>query len=132
MIILTGVGTIETAVQAMKLGACDYLTKPFPLPELEQRCRMAYDRGQIRKENRQLRNLLSRHRIQSTMVGQSPALQDVFHLIDRVAPTDKSVLIQGESGTGKELVAHAIYGNSLRAEKPFVTVNCARSPRTPD
>lgn len=128
VIILTGEGSIETAVQAMKLGACDYLTKPFPLPELEQRCRMAVDRGRLRKENRQLRTLLNRNRTNSPMVGTSSGLQEVFRLIDRVAPTDKSVLIQGESGTGKELVAHAIYGSSLRADKPFVTVNCAALP----
>jgi DNA-binding NtrC family response regulator len=128
VIILTGSGSIETAVQAMKLGACDYLTKPFPLPELEQRCRMAYDRGQIRKENRQLRVLLSRKQSVVRMVGRSAAMHEVYRLIERIAPTDKPVLIQGKSGTGKELVAQAIYRGSLRAERPFVTINCAALP----
>ncbi|MFQ5731539.1 MAG: sigma-54-dependent transcriptional regulator [Planctomycetaceae bacterium] len=128
VIILTGEGSIESAVQAMKLGACDYLTKPFPLSELEQRCRMAYERGRIRKENRQLRTLLKRQRPTSRMIGESPALREVFRLIERAAPSDKSVLIQGESGTGKELVALALYRGSSRAEGPFVTINCAALP----
>jgi DNA-binding NtrC family response regulator len=128
VIILTGQGTIETAVQAIKLGACDYLTKPFPLPELEQRCRMAFERGRIRKENRQLRALLKREKPAPRMIGGSPAMQEVYRLIERVAPTDKPVLIQGESGTGKELVAQAIFRGSARAERPFVTINCAALP----
>jgi len=128
VIMLTGDGSIESAVQAMKLGACDYLTKPFPLPELEQRCRMAYERGQIRKENRQLLTLLKREKPTSRMVGESASMREVLYLIERVAPTDKPVLIQGESGTGKELVAQAILKGSPRAEKPFVTINCAALP----
>ena len=128
VIMLTGEGSIQSAVQAMKLGACDYLTKPFPLPELEQRCRMAYERGQIRKENRQLRTLLKREKPTSRIIGDSAAMQEVFRLIERVAPTDKPVLIQGESGTGKELVALAVLRGSLRADKPFVTINCAALP----
>lgn len=128
VIILTGQGTIETAVQAMKLGACDYLTKPFPLPELEQRCRMAFERGQIRKENRQLHELINRDKPTSRMIGNSPAMQEVFRLIVRVAATDKPVLIQGESGTGKELVAQALYRGGTRPDKPLVTINCAALP----
>lgn len=128
VVMLTGDGSIQSAVQAMKLGACDYLTKPFPLAELEQRCRMAYDRGQTRKQNRQLRELLHRQRPTSRMVGDSPAMGEVFRLIERVAPTDKPVLIQGESGTGKELVAQAILQHSTRADAPFVTINCAALP----
>ena len=128
VIILTGQGSIETAVQAMKLGACDYLTKPFPLPELEQRCRIAFDRGQLRKENRQLRMLLNRSRPTTQMIGNAPAMQEVCRLIERIAPTDKPVLIQGESGTGKELVVQAIYQASTRSDKPFVTINCAALP----
>ena len=128
VIILTGEGSIESAVQAMKLGACDYLTKPFPLPELEQRCRLAYERGQIRKENRQLRTLLNRQRPSMEIIGDSPPMREVLRLIERVAPTDKPVLIQGESGTGKELVAHAVYRGSTRVDGPFVTINCAALP----
>lgn len=128
VIILTGQGTIESAVQAMKMGASDYLTKPFPLDDLEQRCRLAWQRGQLAKENRQLREIIKRTQPSTRMIGAAPQMKEVFRLIDRVAPTDKAVLIQGESGTGKELVARAIQQASLRVNKPFVTVNCAALP----
>lgn len=130
IIILTGQATVENAVEAMKLGASDYLTKPFPLADLEQRCRVAADRGSLRKENRQLRTLIQRAKPETQIVGKSGAMQEVFRLIERVAPTDKAVLIQGESGTGKELVARAIQEKSTRADKPFVTINCAALPET--
>lgn len=130
VVILTGQATVENAVAAMKLGACDYLTKPFPLADLEQRCAIAAERGTLRKENRQLNDLLQRSRPMTTIIGNSAPMQEVFRLIDRVAPTDKSVLIQGESGTGKELVARAIQERSQRSSKPFVTVNCAALPES--
>jgi DNA-binding NtrC family response regulator len=128
VIMLTGQGTIETAVQAMKLGAVDFLTKPFPLPDLEQRCRLAWERGRLQQENRQLKAIIERSRPKVEIVGTSPAMQDVLRLIERVAPTDKAVLIQGESGTGKEVVARAIQLHSRRTDAPFVTVNCAALP----
>ncbi len=128
VIILTGQGTIESAVQAMKIGACDYLTKPFPLGDLEQRCRLAWQRGRLSKENRQLKAVIKRSEPETEMVGESAAMKEVFRLIERVAPTNKAVLIQGESGTGKELVARAVQKNSERADKPFVTINCAALP----
>lgn len=128
VIILTGQGTIESAVQAMKMGACDYLTKPFPLGDLEQRCRLAWERGRLNKENRQLKAVIKRSQPKTEMVGESAPMKEVFRLIERVAPTDKAVLIQGESGTGKELVARAVQKNSKRADKPFVTINCAALP----
>lgn len=128
VIILTGQGTIESAVQAMKMGACDYLTKPFPLGDLEQRCRLAWERARINKENRQLKEVIKRQESKTDMVGESTAMKELFRLIERVAPTDKAVLIQGESGTGKELVARAVQQNSKRADKPFVTINCAALP----
>ena len=129
VIVLTGQATVETAVQAMKLGANDYLCKPFPLPELEERCRMAFDHGQLRKENRQLKEVVRRTRPTGPkMIGDSPQMDQVFKLIKRAGPSDKAILIQGESGTGKELVAKALQNSSLRADKPFVTINCAALP----
>lgn len=128
VLILTGQGTIESAVNAMKLGACDYLTKPFPLDELEQRCLMAWERARLAKENRQLKAIIERSQPKVRIVGSSFRMREVFRLIERVAPTDKPVLIQGESGTGKELVARALQQQSPRSRKPFVTINCAALP----
>jgi DNA-binding NtrC family response regulator len=128
ILILTGQGTIDSAVQAMKLGASDYLTKPFPLPELEHRCRMAFERGQMRKENRQLKAVLQRSRPQTEVVARSEPMRDVLRLVQRVGASDKPVLILGESGTGKELVARALVEASPRAERPLVTVNCGAIP----
>ncbi len=130
VIILTGQATVENAVEAMKLGASDYLTKPFPMAELERRALLSATRGRLQKENRQLRSLLDRQRPQTQIIGSSSALQDVQRLIERVAPTEKAVLIQGESGTGKELVARSIQERSRRADKPFVTINCAALTET--
>ena len=129
VVILTGQATVENAVEAMKLGACDYLTKPFPLSELEQRCRMAYARWSLQKENHQLKAVIKRSRPNVTMIGESPAMRAVWRLIDRAGPTDKAVLIQGESGTGKELVARALHQASTRAERPLVTINCSALTR---
>ena len=129
-IVLTGQGTIELAVQAMKLGAYDFLPKPFPVRDLEKLIVKAHERGQLRRENQRLRLLLQRSQPQSEMVGQSEAMQEVFRLIERAGPSDKAILIQGESGTGKELVARALHYRSLRAEKPLVVINCAALPET--
>lgn len=130
ILILTGQATVQTAVDAMKLGACDYLTKPFPLAELEHRCRQAAERGRLVRENTNLKSLIDRTRPAVRMVGDSAPMLELRRLIDRVGPTDKSVLIQGESGTGKELVARAIQQASLRAARPFVTINCAALPES--
>lgn len=128
VIILTGQGTIETAVQAMKMGASDYLTKPCPLGDLEHHCRLARDRGRLRKENKQLKAIISRGNVTTDLIGESAAMREVGKLIDRIAPTDKPVLIYGESGTGKEVVARIIQQKSQLANEPFVTINCAALP----
>ena len=109
VILLTGQGTIESAVQAMKLGAYDYLTKPFPLAELELLIEKAYEHRVLRKENQQLQAVVSRTQATPEIIGKSPAMQELFRLIERAGPTDKAILIQGESGTGKELVARAFH-----------------------
>jgi DNA-binding NtrC family response regulator len=128
VILLTGEGTIEKAVEAMKLGAYDFLTKPIRMKQLEAIVQKAAESGSIRKENRQLRTLIKRSAPQYRMIGDSKAMQDVFRLIERSAPSEKPILIQGESGTGKELVARALHDASSRAEKPLVVINCAALP----
>ena len=128
VIILTGQGTIETAVQAMKMEASDYLTKPCPLGDLEHHCRLARGRGQLRKENKQLKAIIQRGSGRTALIGNSAPMMNIAKLIDRIAPTDKPVLIAGESGTGKEVVAKVIQQKSTLASAPFVTVNCAALP----
>ena len=130
VVLLTGQGTIETAVEAMKLGAYDYLTKPFPLAELEIVIEKAAEHAQLRKENIQLKTIVNRNLQHSSMIGESEAIQQVFRLIERAGPTDKAILIQGESGTGKELVARALHQHSTRADKPMVVINCAALPES--
>lgn len=130
VIILTGQGTIESAVQAMKMGASDYLTKPCPLGDLEHHCELARQRRELRRENKQLKAIISRSNQPMQMVGNSPFIQNLKKLVSRVAPTDKPVLIQGESGTGKEIVAKGIQQASHLSAGPFVTVNCAALPES--
>jgi DNA-binding NtrC family response regulator len=129
-IILTGQGTLETAVRAMKLGAYDFLTKPCGLAELELQVERAYEKAQLAQENRALKDVLRRTEPPGAIVGSSPAIQEVLRLIRKVAPTDSPVLIQGESGTGKELIARALHRGSLRADNPMVVINCAALQET--
>jgi len=125
VVVLTGEATVESAVEAMKLGARDYLTKPIRLKELDHLVRKAFEAGQLLKENRQLKAALRRQQTPPAIIGNSSPMQEVFRLIQRVGPTDKPILIQGESGTGKELVARALHDASPLADKPLITVNCA-------
>ena len=125
IIMLTGHGSIETAVECIKYGAYDYLTKPVKLDELEMVIDKAYDKNRLRLENINLKLEVSKfecHRI----VGRSPALMKVLDVVKRWGPADEHVLIYGESGTGKELISRAVHDSSPRADKPFVTVNCGR------
>lgn len=128
VVMLTGEGTIATAVDAMRLGAQDYLTKPVDIEELMVVLEKAYEACQIRKENRQFKALFHRLHRPFNMVGESSSMKELFRLVERAAPTEKPILIQGESGTGKELVAQALHQASKRAEKPFVVINCAALP----
>lgn len=128
VVMLTGQATVETAVQAMKLGAHDFLTKPIRLKHLAAVVEKAAEAGRIKKENRQLRALIARTQAKGGMVGGSAVMREMFRIIDRVGPSNKPILIQGESGTGKELVAKALHQASSRAGKPLVIVNCAALP----
>jgi DNA-binding NtrC family response regulator len=130
VVVLTGEATIETAVEAMKLGAREFLTKPISLKELDRLVRKAYETGQLRKENEQLKAVLRHQQRPPEIIGESAQMQELFRLIARVGPTNKPILIQGESGTGKELVARALHEASPVADKPLVVINCAALPET--
>ncbi|MDD5176884.1 MAG: sigma-54 dependent transcriptional regulator [Sterolibacterium sp.] len=124
VIMVTGLSQIETAVRCMKLGAFDYLPKPFDPDELKVVIERAMERRHLLQENLNLRNELSSKYRFENIIGSSPAMQGVYRLIAQCAPTNSTVLITGESGTGKELIARAIHFNSLRKDKPFVAVDC--------
>lgn len=128
VIMITGFGTVESAVEAMRLGAYDYLEKPFKLEELKLCVQRALSYTQAVQENTQLRRELKRRYGFSQIIGASPTMQEVFRMIERVADTDATVLILGESGTGKELVARALHYDSRRGQGPFVPVNCSALP----
>ncbi|HSS18788.1 MAG TPA: sigma-54 dependent transcriptional regulator [Pyrinomonadaceae bacterium] len=125
VIMLTGQATVETAVEAMKLGAYDYLTKPYSITELDVRVKQAAEKRRLRVDNLRLREQLARQSGLPEIVSVSAAMREVVRLIERVAPSEASVLITGESGTGKELVAHAIHRLSSRADGSFIDINCA-------
>ncbi len=129
VIVITAYGTIQQAVEAMKKGAYDYVTKPFDRDALKMTVRKALEFASVRQENRQLRTELKGRFSLSRLVGKSPAMQALSKLLARVASTDATVLIQGETGTGKELVARALHYNSPRSSANFVTVNCTAIPR---
>jgi len=125
VIMLTGQATVETAVEAMKLGAYDYLTKPYSITELDVRVKQAAEKRRLRVDNLRLREQLARQSGLPEIVSVSAAMTEAVRLVERVAPSDASVLITGESGTGKELIAHAIHRLSTRADGSFIDINCA-------
>src|SRR5438552_13441732 len=125
VVVISGHGTISTAVEATKKGAFDFIEKPFASERVLVSLRNALDQGRLRDENRSLKKAVEvRHR----MIGDSPAIKQVMIAVGRAAPTNATVLIQGESGVGKELVARTIHRNSLRSRERFVQVNCAAIP----
>ena len=128
-IVITGFGTIQTAVEAMRLGAYDYITKPFILEELLITVNRALEYDKLQRENASLKRQLKDKYDFRRMVGNSLPMQKLYRIVEKVADTDSTVLISGESGTGKELVARTIHFNSSRANGPFVPVNCAAIPR---
>ena len=130
VIILTAYGEISSAVEAMRLGAADYLTKPVNPEELLMKIRRICDKNSLQRENGELRRQLDEKNSFSEIIGISPAMTDVFQKIRAIAPTSSTVLITGPSGSGKELVARAIHQNSPRKEKPFVALSGAALPES--
>jgi DNA-binding NtrC family response regulator len=130
VIILTGHGTIETAVAALKQGAYDYLTKPVDVPRLRILIEKALEKGEALREVSLLRRRLKQVWGVGGLVGKSPVMQELYRLIDLAAPTIAPVLVTGESGTGKELVARNLHSLSPRSKGPFVAVNCSAIPET--
>ncbi|HEY0840950.1 MAG TPA: sigma-54 dependent transcriptional regulator [Vulgatibacter sp.] len=128
VLIITAFATTENAIQAMKLGAYDYLTKPFKVDELLVVVQKALEKRALAQENVSLRRQLGERGKYAGIIGKSPAMQELFALIEKVAPSRTTVLVSGESGVGKELVARAIHDKGGRAEGPFVAVNCGAIP----
>ncbi|MBU0502517.1 MAG: sigma-54 dependent transcriptional regulator [Candidatus Margulisbacteria bacterium] len=128
VIMITASKDITSAVEAMKLGAYDYVIKPFEVKELTILIQKALEKSELVRENLSLRESLKEITSFFDLIGQTPQMKKLFETIESVAPTDSTVLIHGESVTGKELVARAIHKKSRRAHKPFITVNCAAIP----
>ena len=130
VLVVTAFASTETAVEAMKLGAYDYVTKPFKLDELKLTVANALERRRLQEENQALKRQLRRERGFENFVGHSPKMLDVFETIRKTADSGSTVMITGESGTGKELVAQALHWESSRRNRPFVSVNCGAVPET--
>ncbi len=127
VMMMSGHGSIETAVRAIKLGAYDYIEKPLSLENVTLRVKHALDQHRLEQENRTLRTKVER---KFELVGRAPVMQQLKQIIETAGPTNSRVLIGGENGTGKELVARAIHQHSARVDRPFVAVNCAAIPET--
>jgi DNA-binding NtrC family response regulator len=130
VIIMTAFSSVDSAIAALRKGAYDYITKPFVNEDLLQTVKNALRQHELFSENRALRRELDKKYSFAEIIGTSEALQSVFRLVEKVAATNTSILIQGESGTGKELIARAIHHHSPRAAKPFLAVNCGALPES--
>lgn len=130
VIVMTGFGTVKDAVEAIKRGAADFITKPFQFDELQYTIAAAIERRRLRTENAYLRSQLeARYRFEG-LIGSSPAMRELFSMLEVVAATPSTILITGETGTGKELVARAIHHNSSRRDQRFVAINCGALPES--
>src|SRR5260370_1619526 len=127
-VVMTAYGSVETAVEAMKAGASDYVLKPFTMAETKLVVRKELDVQSVRDENRSLKEALGQRYQYSNIIARSPKMQEVLALVERVAPTNSTVLLGGESGVGKDLVARAIHQNSRRASGPFIKINSTAIP----
>ena len=128
VIVMTAYGTVETAVEAMKSGASDYVLKPFSLEEMKLIVRKELDIRRLREENRSLREALGQRYTFRNIIAMSSRMQEVLATVSRVAPTNSTVLLGGESGVGKDLIARALHEHSRRASGPFVKINCTAIP----
>lgn len=128
VMIMTAYSSVQTAVDALKLGATEYFVKPLDMEAVCHSVEKTFDYLELQKENKTLKEQLNREFEISSIIGQSKAMKAVFEVISLSAPSDATILILGESGTGKELIASAIYQNSFRKEKPFIKINCAALP----
>ena len=129
VIIMTAYGTTETAIETTKLGAFDYILKPFDIPDMLELIKLALNASRFMRSPVDM-DKIPEESSRDAIVGRSTEMQEIYKAIGRVSPTDATVLIRGESGTGKELVARAIYQHSLRADKPFLVINCVAIPET--
>ena len=129
-IMITAFASTETAVEAMRLGACDYLSKPFDIDLLKMKVREKVDNRHLRQENVLLKRTLGLSHQFSNIIGRSASMLDVFKMIETIARTNSTIMITGESGTGKGLVAQAVHFHSLRRDKPMVSLNCGAMPET--
>lgn len=130
IILITAFGSIETAIQSVRMGAYDYIVKPFKLSELQVSAARALEYVKLKKDNHALRQEVNRQWTLGKIIGKSPQMQSVFDMIQRVSQVNANVLIMGESGTGKEVVAKAIHENGPRSNAPFVAINCTAIPET--
>ena len=129
-LIMTAYGTVQTAVDALKKGAFDFITKPYSIPEMESNIERFFEFQDLKQENKNLRIQLSSDAKYRKIIGQSKEMEEIFQLVGVVASSDAPVFIQGESGTGKELLAESIHENSIRNKKPFLKINCSAIPES--
>jgi two-component system response regulator HydG len=129
-IVMTAFASVDTAIEAMKQGALDYITKPFKVDEIKLVIEKSISRKNLRKENENLKRQLKQDFSLDNFIGQSEGIIELKKMVQRVSPTDSTILIRGESGAGKDLIARAIHSASQRSSGPFVTINCAALPET--